>query len=235
MVGLKTNISKEKLRFLIIFILLSASLFLQYYFQFILKISIIFSHFFYIPIIFACLWWKNKGLVVPIFLSGLLIFFPILSGMDMFFNNLIENIFRAVLILFIGIVVVILSKQILKAENKLKERVKELNCLFNIIELIKNPNISIEEILIETQKQIQNAWKFPDMICSRIVFDKKEYLTDNYKKTPWKLTVKNLIKDKELSISVHYLEEKPFLEEEKNLLEKIAEQLKAIFEFKLLM
>jgi hypothetical protein len=45
--------------FLLIFCLLAT-----FYFHFILKIEIIFTHFFYVPIILASLWWSRKGIVV---------------------------------------------------------------------------------------------------------------------------------------------------------------------------
>lgn len=231
---LKVKITKEKLKIPVIFTLLLVSFFLGYYFQFILETSIIFSHFFYIPIIFACLWWKGKGLVVPISLAGFLIFSPIFLGLSIYSKNFIDNLFRAIFLMSIGITVAILSENISKVENNLKERIKKLNCLYQIIGLIKNPNMPVVEILMETLEQIKYAWQFPDITCSRIVFDGKEFTTSNYKKTPWNLSTNDLIKDKELSISVHYLEKKSFLEEEKKLLKKIAEQLKAIFEFKLI-
>lgn len=51
----------ESLKIVVIGFLLTISLFATYYFQFILKIDIIFTHFFYIPIILASLWWGRKG------------------------------------------------------------------------------------------------------------------------------------------------------------------------------
>lgn len=78
MIGLKIKKPEEKFEILIIIALLSALCLLEYYFLFILKINTIFTHLFYIPIILACCWWKNRGLIVPIFLTGFLIFFHFL-------------------------------------------------------------------------------------------------------------------------------------------------------------
>ncbi|MBU4580939.1 MAG: hypothetical protein KKH02_00715 [Proteobacteria bacterium] len=51
--------------------------------------SIVFSHFFYIPIILAAVWWKRKGLVVAIFLAVLLLgsHLPSNFGLDWIFAN----------------------------------------------------------------------------------------------------------------------------------------------------
>lgn len=58
-----------------------------------------------------------------------------------------DNILRALLLIIVGIVIAILSEHISKTENKLKGRVKELNCLYGIITTINDPNKSVEEML----------------------------------------------------------------------------------------
>jgi len=52
----------EKYKVTIIFILLAIALFLTYYFHAILKTGIIFTHFFYIPIILAASGGREKAL-----------------------------------------------------------------------------------------------------------------------------------------------------------------------------
>ncbi len=49
---------------------------LIYYFHWVLRIEVVFSHFFYVPIILAAVWWKKRGLVVPLFLALLLLQTP---------------------------------------------------------------------------------------------------------------------------------------------------------------
>ena len=55
-------------------ILLSAACLFTYYGHAVLGTCVVFTHFFYIPIILASRWWKRKGLVVAIFLGAWLIF-----------------------------------------------------------------------------------------------------------------------------------------------------------------
>ena len=64
---------KTKYKFLLIALLCGGICFGTYYFHSILHIETVFTHFFYIPIILACYWWRKKGLIVPVFLSLLLI------------------------------------------------------------------------------------------------------------------------------------------------------------------
>lgn len=119
------------------------------------------------------------------------------------------------------------------ADQRLKERVKELNCLFGIIKLFNTPNITVDEILHGTLSLLPNGWEFPELVTARIIFDGREYKPRNFTTSAWSISSKTLIKDKELVLELYYKEQKSFLKEEEELLNEIANQLKAIFEFKL--
>lgn len=118
-------------------------------------------------------------------------------------------------------------------EQKLERKIRELKCLYNIIKLFETPNISVEDILIESLEEIRNAMQFHSICCVRIVFNHKNYSTSNFSDAPWKISDKIKINNKKLLIEVYYLENKSFLEEEKDLLKKILVQIKAFFELKL--
>jgi len=95
---------------------------LTYYFHFILSSGIVFTHFFYVPIILAALWWKRKGILVALFLGVLLVTSDIFSGNA---GNLIVNdSFRSVIFILVGIVVVLLSENIEKS-RKIIEKSEE--------------------------------------------------------------------------------------------------------------
>lgn len=114
--------SKEKYKFLFMGVLLAVTIILTYYFHFILRTGIVFTHLFYIPIIISALWWKRKGLSVTIFLVVMLI----LSSR--FANNEItaDDVLRAVMFIVIAVVVVILSEGISKREEALQKARDEL-------------------------------------------------------------------------------------------------------------
>jgi len=69
--GKRFERQKEKISLIVI--LLAGSCFLTYYFHEIRQTGTVFTHFFYIPIIIASVWWKRKGLIVALFLGAVLI------------------------------------------------------------------------------------------------------------------------------------------------------------------
>ncbi|MBA7534072.1 Sensor histidine kinase RcsC [subsurface metagenome] len=135
-----------------------------------------------------------------------------------------------------------LEKKVLdlnKRTNELKERVKELNCLWEISNLIEKPDISLEAIIKGTVNLLPSAWQYPQIICARIILEAKEYKTKNFKETIWKQSSDIIANKKPIgTIEVYYLEERPqrdegpFLKEERNLINIIAERLGKIIERK---
>lgn len=114
--------------------LLAISLFASYYFHYILKIDIIFTHFFYIPIILASLWWGRRGVAVAVFLALQLLVIHISSPIG---EPVWVAMARAFMFVVIGVVVAILieKKQILEdklraysgtLERRVDERTSEL-------------------------------------------------------------------------------------------------------------
>jgi len=118
------------------------------------------------------------------------------------------------------------------SEHNLKERVKELTCLYGLSELIDDPKNSVEDILQKTLELIPPAWQFPEITCAKIIYNNIEYETEGFNDTPWTQMVIKEISGNILSIQVNYLEEKPFLKEEEALLQDIGNRLKISFEQK---
>ena len=132
---------KFNVRIIIIIALLTISCFLTYYFHYILGIEVVFTHFFYIPIILSCLWWGKKGLVVPIFLTGFFTIFSIYSHIwlghydgEVFIGDLI----RALMFVLVGIVVSILSEKISNTEKILKESEEKYREAYKLINFYKD-------------------------------------------------------------------------------------------------
>jgi predicted nucleotidyltransferase len=114
--------------------------------------------------------------------------------------------------------------------HELKERVKELNCFYRITRIVNDSKLSIDEALQKIVELIPSAWQFPDITCVRIVLDKrKEFKTENFKKTKWTLESNLVIDEKKIgALEIYYLEEKPitdegpFLREERRLIDAIS-------------
>jgi PAS domain S-box-containing protein len=103
-------------------ILIIASCSLTYYFHVILKTGEIFTHFFYIPIILASLWWKRKGIGVAIFLTA----FLILSDLVFRTNVLTANdFFRSAMFIAVSFIVGQLREHISQAKRESRESFDE--------------------------------------------------------------------------------------------------------------
>ncbi len=121
----------------------------------------------------------------------------------------------------------------------LSERVKELNCLYGISNLVDNPDISLEEIFQGVVDLIPPSWQYPEITCSRIILEDEEYKTVNFKETEWKQSSEIFVTGKRMgTLEVFYLEERPeiyegpFLKEERHLIDEITDRLGMIIERK---
>lgn len=117
----------------------------------------------------------------------------------------------------------------------LEERVKELNCLYNISELFEKPGTNIDDVLQGTVNAIPSAWQYPEITCARIILGKRHYMSANFKETEWKLSKEFLAGQKEKGLlEIYYSEERPrsfhgpFVREEVKLSEVIAEKISKI-------
>ncbi len=129
------------------------------------------------------------------------------------------------------------EKRLQKKTHDLDERVKELNCLYGISELVEKPDVSLDEVFQGIVNLIQPSWQYPEITCSRIKIDDQEFRTEKFEETQWKQTSDVFVHDKKLcTLEVYYMEEKPelnegpFLKEERLLIDAIAERLGKIIE-----
>ena len=72
--------AKDGERILLLFFIISICCFITLYSGLVLKITTVYTHLYYIPILLASVWWRRKGIPVVFFLSLLLLllykFFP---------------------------------------------------------------------------------------------------------------------------------------------------------------
>ena len=121
--------------------------------------------------------------------------------------------------------------------NKLKERIKEIKCLYDISSLRDETNFSLDDILQGIVDFIPSAIQYPEIACARILFNRYDFTTKNFKDTKWKLSQEIKVYNERIgALEVCYLEEKPeleeepFIEETKNLITSIAESIAQIVE-----
>ncbi|MFC1887092.1 ATP-binding protein, partial [Thermodesulfobacteriota bacterium] len=124
-----------------------------------------------------------------------------------------------------------------KSQEELVERIKELNCLFGLSNLIERQSLSLDEILQGAVDIIPPAMQFPEFICAQIVLNGKKYGTSNFRETIWKQSCEIFVHGEAHGIlMVCYLKKMPetdedlFLKEEKELLNAISERLGRVIE-----
>ena len=117
------------------------------------------------------------------------------------------------------------------ADSALRERIKELNCLYSISKLIEQED-NPDNILQSVVHLLLNGWQHDEVACARIIFEGRHYQTTNFRETEWRQSVNIQVHGQPAGmIDLCYLEERPtlnegpFLNEERNLINAIAERL----------
>jgi len=119
----------------------------------------------------------------------------------------------------------------------LRERVKELSCLYEIARVASKSDTPIEKVLKKTVALLPPGWLYPDITCSRITLDGDSYSVNDFKETYPKLSARVVVGGVNRGVvEVAYKEERPeldegpFLREERNLINAVAREISLIIE-----
>lgn len=127
------------------------------------------------------------------------------------------------------------SKKPTRSESlfqELREREKELRCLYEVDEILGQQDLEIPDLLNQIVQIIPHGWQFADICQAKIKYAGDEYCSDDCVESPWVLSA-NLTMNDEIkgSINVRYTEKRPksdkgpFLKEEVNLINSIARHI----------
>jgi PAS domain S-box-containing protein len=129
-----------------------------------------------------------------------------------------------------------IRKEIENTKLQLKERVKELTTIYNINRILQNEHLSTEVVFSDIVEMLPAGWLYPENCAAKINFDDQVFHTANYTSGVAFLSRNfNLLDGRSGNISVTYLKEcapeyeGPFLKEEVDLLESIAETITVYF------
>ncbi len=118
------------------------------------------------------------------------------------------------------------------AQVDLRERVKELTCLYGIARLVAEPGISLDEILQGIVELLPAAWLYPEIASARIILDDRSYVTPAFREGIHKLVAEILVSGQRRgTVEVVYgkekpeLDEGPFYREERNLIDAVAKEV----------
>ena len=122
-----------------------------------------------------------------------------------------------------------------EVESALRERIKELNCLYGVSQLAERNLYSLDGLLQELVNFLPYSWQYPEITCARILFKGKTYTSDRFKVTDWRQSSRIYMYHEAMGeCGIFYLEEcppadeGPFLKEERALLDAVAEQIGTI-------
>ncbi len=124
--------------------------------------------------------------------------------------------------------------------HALRERVKELDALHSTVCVLQDDRLSTREVLDRVVGLIPPAWQYPAITAGRITVGGAESRSPGFARTRW-LQACDFQVSREISgrIEVYYLKEMPkeaegpFLAEERNLINSLADMLRVYFERKL--
>jgi PAS domain S-box-containing protein len=121
--------------------------------------------------------------------------------------------------------------------HRLGERVKELTALHRAARILQNEKQATAEWLQQLVNVLPSAWQYPEITAARIQLGELELATANFKPTPWMQRADfSVAEGLQGAIEVLYLEERlteqegPFLTEERNLIDSLAEMLRVAIE-----
>ena len=95
-----------------------------------------------------------------------------------------------------------------KSMTELGERIKELNCLYSISELIEKRQYILEEILHGVVELLPPGWQYPGITCARIVIDSAEFKTNNFVETKWRQACDVLLKGEPIGTLEVYISDR---------------------------
>lgn len=123
--------------------------------------------------------------------------------------------------------------------NKASERIKKLNCFFGISRLVENRELNLNELIQGIVELIPSAMRYPETTCAKIALKGQEFRTDNFEETEWSINRHIAVGGKTVGFLDVYCLAKipegnvgPFLKEEKDLVDAIAERVGRIVERK---
>ena len=100
------------------------------------------------------------------------------------------------------------EEELLRRSKELEERMKELNCVYDVSNILENPDLTFDEAIQAIAERIPHAWQFSEIACANIVVGDRSFSTEHYKKTSWCQEHPIKIKGEKIGdVTVCYLEE----------------------------
>ncbi len=116
--------------------------------------------------------------------------------------------------------------------HSLRERAKELSCLYRVDEILGPPDADLSKVAHQLIEAIPPGWQFPEICRARLVLHGVVHAPPGFVPTPWVQSAPILALGEPVGdLEVYYLQEKPatdegpFLREERKLIQAIADRI----------
>ena len=124
--------------------------------------------------------------------------------------------------------------------HALRERVKELTALHATARILQDGTKPLAEVMQALAALLPSAWQYPEITAARIRYQELQADSPGFAESAWRQAAAFTTRDGRAgSIEVFYLEarppadEGPFLKEERDLIDSLAEMLSSYFQHKL--
>lgn len=124
-----------------------------------------------------------------------------------------------------------------RTHASLRERVKELTCLYQIALLVEQPRASLDDILQGIVEVLPTAWLYPEDAWAYLAVDGRTYQTrivsEHWSRLTSEIMVGGVSRGRleaGYSVTKPVLHEGPFLKEERHLLETVAREVALVIE-----
>ncbi|MBN2339686.1 MAG: sensor histidine kinase [Acidobacteria bacterium] len=115
----------------------------------------------------------------------------------------------------------------------LAERLKELDCLYSIAKISNRKGLELDGVIRRMIRVIPGAWQYPAIAGARVELEGAEFRTRRYHPGPWVQQCPIIVQGAPVgAVAVSYAEERPFLREERSLINVIAQRLGEVIERK---
>ena len=119
---------------------------------------------------------------------------------------------------------------LVSAQSALRERAREIRCLYDVFRATEQDDKSVEEVCAAVAAILPPAWQHADVAAAQVRFDGSEFSTAGFRETPWMQVAPFDAGGRSGDITVAYLAprpvaaEGPFLLEERQLIDAVAKR-----------
>ena len=125
------------------------------------------------------------------------------------------------------------ESQLFSIMQALRERAKELNCLYQVDDLLNSgADHPLDEVLRKIVEILPHGWQYSDICCTRVVIGDTFIEAKKFQETQWVQRATIVVEGESAGeVEVYYTkqmphaDEGPFLKEERRLIETVAERI----------